>query len=71
MRHITYAVLALIAAVSTAQPATAAPVYLALGDSITFGETDLQYIPSLGGSGLRRSLRRYLGRPNRCKAQCD
>lgn len=41
--------------VATAIPATAAPVYFGLGDSITFGETDLVYIPSLGDRG-------YVGR---------
>ena len=46
MRLITCGVLALVAVVGFIQPAAAAPVYLALGDSITFGETDLQYIPS-------------------------
>lgn len=32
-------------------PASAASVYIALGDSITFGETDLRYIPSFGDRG--------------------
>jgi|TARA_R100000501_G_scaffold9495_1_gene18892 lysophospholipase L1-like esterase len=36
-------------------PAVAAPVGFGLGDSITFGETDLQYIPSFGDRG-------YVGR---------
>ena len=35
--------------------AQAAPVYIALGDSITFGETDLAYVPSYGDRG-------YVGR---------
>jgi len=33
------------------QPAHAAPVYVALGDSITFGETDLNYVQSTGDRG--------------------
>jgi len=32
-------------------PAHAAPVYVALGDSITFGETDLNYVQSSGDRG--------------------
>ena len=31
--------------------AAAAPVYVGLGDSITFGETDLSYVPSYGDRG--------------------
>ncbi len=31
--------------------ATAAPTYIALGDSITFGETNLQYVQSFGDRG--------------------
>ena len=43
---------ALAAAASLlAQPARAAPVYVALGDSITFGETDLSYVQSSGDRG--------------------
>ena len=34
-----------------AAPALAGPAYIALGDSITFGETDLRYIKSLGDRG--------------------
>ena len=37
-------------ALATVQ-AHAAPTYIALGDSITFGETDLQYVPSNGDRG--------------------
>lgn len=41
-RHLTtLGVLVLTTAISQTQPALAA--YIALGDSITFGETDLQY----------------------------
>ena len=43
--------LALALVASAARPAAAVPVYLALGDSITFGETDLTYVPSLGDRG--------------------
>ena len=32
-------------------PAHAAPIYVALGDSITFGETDLSYVQSYGDRG--------------------
>ena len=35
----------------SAQAAHAAPTYVALGDSITFGETDLNYAQSLGDRG--------------------
>ena len=34
-----------------AQAAQAAPTYIALGDSITFGETDLNYVQSFGDRG--------------------
>ena len=36
------------------------PVYLALGDSITFGETDLRYIPSFGDRGYVSRFADYL-----------
>lgn len=55
MRHILLATTALSAALGLAQPAAAAPAYIALGDSITFGETDLSYIQSFGDRG-------YVGR---------
>ena len=38
-------------AVMLAGGAQAAPVYVALGDSITFGETDLNYVQSFGDRG--------------------
>lgn len=41
----------LIAMAMLAGPACATPVYLALGDSITFGETDLRYVQSSGDRG--------------------
>ena len=44
------ATLAMTAFVLT-QPAHAGPVYVALGDSITFGETDLNYVQSYGNRG--------------------
>jgi len=47
--------LALAGASLPAVPVRAAPTYIALGDSITFGETDLQYVPSFGDRG-------YVGR---------
>ncbi len=40
-----------IVAVTAALPAAAAPVYVALGDSITRGETDLFYAPSYSDQG--------------------
>lgn len=43
MRLTSLGTLVLTAAISSAQPAVA--VYIALGDSITFGETDLEYAP--------------------------
>ena len=47
--------LSFVAAAATASalamPAYSAPVYVALGDSITFGETDLNYVQSLGDRG--------------------
>lgn len=49
LRLTTLGVLALTASMSQAQPAVA--VYIALGDSITFGETDLEYVPSFGDRG--------------------
>ena len=39
------------AALSCVTTADAAPVYVALGDSITFGETDLNYVQSFGDRG--------------------
>ena len=50
-------------------PATASPTYIALGDSITFGETDLSYVQSNGDRGyvglFANSLASSLGtRPN-------
>jgi len=44
------ATLAMTAALAV-PPASAAPVYVALGDSITFGETDLNYVQSSGDRG--------------------
>ena len=49
MRH-GFAALALLASASLSGPAWA-DTYFALGDSITFGETDLRYIPSNGDRG--------------------
>ena len=42
---------AVSACLGLAGPVAAAPVYVALGDSITFGETDLDYVPSFGDRG--------------------
>ena len=44
-------VLACAALFGAAAPAAAADAYIALGDSITFGETDLLYRPSFGDRG--------------------
>jgi len=43
--------MAAAAAVLLGSPAYASPVYVALGDSITFGETDLSYVQSYGDRG--------------------
>jgi len=40
-----------VAAALLASPAYASPIYVALGDSITFGETDLNYAQSFGDRG--------------------
>jgi len=40
-----------VAACMLGSPAYASPVYIALGDSITFGETDLNYVQSFGDRG--------------------
>ena len=47
----TFTAATLIAAFNAITPAMAAPVYVALGDSITFGETDLRYVQSFGDRG--------------------
>ena len=59
---IALGVIVLTAAISQAQPALAA--YIALGDSITFGETDLQYIPSFGDRGYVGLYADYLATLN-------
>lgn len=43
--------IAIGAALLLALPANAAPIYVALGDSITFGETDLSHVQSTGDRG--------------------
>lgn len=55
MRHILLTTTVLAAALGLAHSAAAAPAYIALGDSITFGEMDLSYTPSFGDRG-------YVGR---------
>lgn len=55
MRHILVTGTALAAALVLTQQAVAAPAYIALGDSITFGETDLSCVQSFGDRG-------YVGR---------
>jgi lysophospholipase L1-like esterase len=44
--------------------ASAAPVYIALGDSITFGETDLNYVQSYGDRGYVGDFASYLASQN-------
>ncbi len=51
MRRIALAALISATALIPVRTATAGPVYVALGDSITFGETDLRYVPSNGDRG--------------------
>ena len=52
MRRITLAtLLAASNLIVASRPASADQIYLALGDSITFGETDLRYVPSAGDRG--------------------
>lgn len=64
MRRITFAVLVLVAAMNPFQRATAASVYVALGDSITFGETDLRYVQSYGDRGYVGLYADYLASLN-------
>ena len=61
MRGITFATLVLVWAVASARSASAGLVYIALGDSITFGETDLQYAPSNGDRGYVQNYAFALG----------
>ena len=51
MRRIALSALILASALIAVRPASAVPVYVALGDSITFGETDLRYVRSNGDRG--------------------
>ena len=62
MRLTTLGVIVLTATMSSAQPAAAA--YIALGDSITFGETDLRYVPSFGDRGYVGPYADYLASLN-------
>lgn len=62
MRLATFGVLLSATVMDLAQPATAA--YLALGDSITFGETDLLYRPSFGDRGYVGLYADYLASLN-------
>lgn len=62
MRLTTLGVLVLAATMTSVQPAAAA--FIALGDSITFGETDLQYVPSLGDRGYVGPYADYLASLN-------
>ncbi len=60
MYRITFATLVLATALAPTRPAAAGPVYVALGDSITFGETDLQYVRSSGDRGYVGNYADYL-----------
>lgn len=62
MRH-GLAAFALLASASLNGPASAqtAQTYIALGDSITFGETDLRYVPSNGVRGYVNDFAAALG----------
>ena len=51
MRPTTLTLVASALSLGATLPATAESVYIALGDSITFGETDLRYIQSFGDQG--------------------
>ena len=54
---------ATIALVGVSPIARATPTYIALGDSITFGETDLNYAQVLWRPWLRRPVCQYAGHP--------
>jgi lysophospholipase L1-like esterase len=56
--------LAATSACALAQTAVAKPVYVALGDSITFGETNLHYVKSYGDRGYVGDYANYLGHHN-------
>lgn len=63
MRLTTLGVLVLTATMNPAQSAAAA-TFIALGDSITFGETDLEYVPSFGDRGYVGLYADYLASIN-------
>lgn len=46
------------ATLALARPA-AVPAYIALGDSVTLGETDLSYVPSFGDAFVARLRREH------------
>ena len=60
MRRIALAAL-ILASTFASSHASAGMVYIALGDSITFGETDLQYSPSFGNRGYVQNYAFTLG----------
>jgi lysophospholipase L1-like esterase len=64
MRRIILTTLALASAFGLARTATAAPVYMALGDSITFGETNLHYVKSYGDRGYVSDFADHLAAKN-------
>ena len=64
MRRIGFTTLFLCAATIPGWDAVGGPVYIALGDSITFGETDLAYVPSFGDRGYVGLYADYLGARN-------
>ncbi|MGI4881566.1 MAG: GDSL-type esterase/lipase family protein [Janthinobacterium lividum] len=53
-----------LAALLVATPAFAASDYFALGDSITFGETNLAYVPSYGDRGYVAGVADYIAALN-------
>ncbi len=64
MRQFVVAMVACAAIASPVAPARAGVDYIALGDSITFGENTLQYIQSLGDRGYVQDYANYLATQN-------
>ncbi len=64
IRQIALAAVLLAPALVPARAALAGPVYVALGDSITFGETDLGYAQSYGDRGYVGDYANYLAGAN-------
>ena len=64
IRPIALAAVLLAPALVPTSTALAGPVYVALGDSITFGETDLSYVQSYGDRGYVGDYADYLAGRN-------